>query len=183
DVAVAQAAKETAFGRYTGVVPPDFHNWAGLKTTAGGGDSDPSAHARFPDDSTGVRAHLQHLSAYAGLQLPPGDVIVDPRYALVRRGSARTVEELGGKWAPSPDYGRSIVRDYLLPMIATVAADRTPAFPDVPPGHWAEEAIRQVTGRGIMRGYEDGTFRPDRPVTRAELAAVVAHILNSLPKN
>lgn len=41
-------------------------------------------------------------------------------------------------------------------------------------GHWAEESIRWCMEHGIMTGYEDGTFAPDKPVTRAELA-VVAH--------
>lgn len=177
EVAASQAAKETAFGRFTGVVPPEYHNWCGLKTAAGGSDSDPSAHARFKDDETGVRAHLQHLAAYAGLPLPPGDVIVDPRYALVRRGSASTVEDLGGKWAPSPDYGRSIVRDYLSPMIAAAEADRAPVFSDVSPEHWAASAIHTVARRGIMRGYDDGTFRPDAPLTRAEAAAIIDKII------
>ncbi|MGE5482610.1 MAG: glucosaminidase domain-containing protein [Bacteroidota bacterium] len=116
EVAYAQSAKETGFGAFTGAVTPDFHNWCGLKTRDANGD-DPDDHARFPDDRTGVRAHLQHLAAYAGLPLPPGDPVVDPRYDLVSKGSARYVEDLGGRWAPNPEYGRSIVRDYLTDML------------------------------------------------------------------
>ena len=40
-------------------------------------------------------------------------------------------------------------------------------------GHWAEEAIRWCMEMGLMRGYEDGTFQPDKPVTRAELAVIL----------
>lgn len=40
-------------------------------------------------------------------------------------------------------------------------------------GHWAESAIRRVVKRGIMVGYTDGSFQPDKPVTRAELATVL----------
>ena len=39
--------------------------------------------------------------------------------------------------------------------------------------HWAEADIRWVLDRGLMKGYPDGSFQPDRPVTRAELAAVL----------
>ncbi len=46
-------------------------------------------------------------------------------------------------------------------------------FPDVPEGAWYEGFAKVVSDLGIMRGYEDGTFRPDQPVTRAELAKVV----------
>lgn len=41
-------------------------------------------------------------------------------------------------------------------------------------GHWAEEAIVSAASAGIMAGYGDGTFRPDRPVTRSELATVLS---------
>ena len=40
-------------------------------------------------------------------------------------------------------------------------------------GHWAAEHIRWAIDSGIMTGYEDGTWQPDKPVTRAELAAVL----------
>ena len=40
-------------------------------------------------------------------------------------------------------------------------------------GHWAEESIRRVRAAGLMQGYPDGSFRPDRPVTRAELAVIL----------
>jgi len=37
-------------------------------------------------------------------------------------------------------------------------------------GHWAEEDIKLVVEKGIMKGYPDGTFQPDKPLTRAEYA-------------
>lgn len=121
EAAYAQAAKETGFGRFGGVITRDYNNWCGLKTEQGGGNYDPAAHQRFPDDRAGVLAHLQHLAAYAGL--PVAGEIVDPRYKWVKKGCAPTVEALGGKWAPSPDYGLSIVRDYLAGMLDTPAPD------------------------------------------------------------
>ncbi|MBO8162357.1 MAG: N-acetylmuramoyl-L-alanine amidase [Brevibacillus sp.] len=119
EVAYAQSAKETAFGRFGGTVDRSYHNWCGLKTREGGASGDPGAHARFPDDETGVRAHLQHLALYAGLEVQ-GD-IVDPRHFPWLKGTAVTVEALGGRWAPSADYGVSIVRDYLEPLQNTEA--------------------------------------------------------------
>lgn len=44
-------------------------------------------------------------------------------------------------------------------------------------GHWAEKEIEEVKAAGIMTGYEDGNFKPDVPITRAEVAAVVAKLL------
>lgn len=37
-------------------------------------------------------------------------------------------------------------------------------------GHWAEKAIDEITNAGIMNGFPDGTFRPDEPMTRAQVA-------------
>lgn len=117
EVALAQAAHETGWGRFSGVVPPEFHNWCGLKVAHGGADDDPFAHARFPDDETGVLAHVQHLAAYAGGPHPQavGDPVVDPRLALVSWGSAPLVEDLGKRWAPDRNYGlriAAIVREF-----------------------------------------------------------------------
>ncbi|MGB9920579.1 MAG: S-layer homology domain-containing protein [Moorellales bacterium] len=44
-------------------------------------------------------------------------------------------------------------------------------------GHWAEGEILSLARAGILFGYPDGTFRPDRPVTRAELAALLTRVL------
>lgn len=43
-------------------------------------------------------------------------------------------------------------------------------------GHWAEKEIRWCLDKGLMKGYPDGSFQPDKPVTRAELAAVLRRI-------
>lgn len=40
-------------------------------------------------------------------------------------------------------------------------------------GHWAEDAILYVMENGLMKGYPDGTFQPDKAVTRAELAEIL----------
>lgn len=40
-------------------------------------------------------------------------------------------------------------------------------------GHWAEKSIRRTISRGLMQGYPDGSFQPDKPVTRAELAVIL----------
>lgn len=119
DAMYSQSAKETAFGNHGGVLTAAFNNFAGIKVAAGGDNYDKLAHERFATVEDGVRAHFNHMSSYVGLApigTPHG------RYHIVKAlpwaGSIRTVEELGAKWAPNPDYGSSIVRDYLDPMIA-----------------------------------------------------------------
>ena len=50
-------------------------------------------------------------------------------------------------------------------------------FSDVS-GHWAEGYIAYAAGLGFVQGYEDGTFRPDEPITRAEVATLMNNSLN-----
>ena len=116
-VFVAQAAKETGFGKFGGVIDASFFNSGGLKTTAGGDNSDPAAHQRFRDWNRGTRAHCAHLALYAGVvTVAQAKRLGDPRAFAEVRGVAPTVQELGGTWAPARDYGRSIVRDLLRPL-------------------------------------------------------------------
>jgi hypothetical protein len=49
-------------------------------------------------------------------------------------------------------------------------------------GNWAEPFIRVLTEKGIIAGYPDGTFQPDRPVTRAEFAALVNKAFPDAPE-
>ena len=60
------------------------------------------------------------------------------------------------------------------------AAGATP-FTDIA-GHWAEDYIYAAYALGWVQGFGDGTFRPDRQITRAEVAALVNRALNRLPE-
>ena len=108
DVAFAQALKETGYFRYGGTVTPDQNNYCGLGTT-----SRTVKGGYFPTARMGVRAHIQHLLAYASTRLPE-QPIVDPRYSLVRSTygdeTMGTWTDLNGRWAvPGYTYGQSIM--------------------------------------------------------------------------
>lgn len=59
-------------------------------------------------------------------------------------------------------------------------------FPDVPTSHWARAVIDAAADQGWVGGFEDGTFRPDEPVTRAQAVSMIGratvHIHNRLQK-
>ncbi|RIX59394.1 S-layer homology domain-containing protein [Paenibacillus nanensis] len=78
---------------------------------------------------------------------------------------------------------RNITRAEMA-KLAALLLDASPAsgagFADVS-GGWAEDAILAVQGAGIMRGYEDGTFRPEQPLTRAEAVTVINRVLGRGP--
>lgn len=108
DVAFAQALKETGFFRYGGTVTPDQNNYCGLGTT-----STEIKGAYFATSQIGVRAHIQHLLAYASTRRPVRPV-VDPRYNLVRNVYGTITlgnwQDLNGRWAvPGDSYGQSIL--------------------------------------------------------------------------
>lgn len=108
DVAFAQALKETGYFRYGGTVTPDQNNYCGLGTT-----SSTVKGVYFSSAQLGVRAHIQHLLAYASTR-QPATPVVDPRYALVRSlygsNTLNTWRDLNGRWAvPGHTYGQSIM--------------------------------------------------------------------------
>src|SRR5665647_3691703 len=44
-------------------------------------------------------------------------------------------------------------------------------------GHWAQVSIQLLVDKGIINGYEDGTFRPNNPITRAEFCKIITSAL------
>ena len=55
------------------------------------------------------------------------------------------------------------------------------AFPDIS-GHWARQYINEAAAIGIVTGYEDGTFRPQKPIPRAEAMTMVNRTLGRAPE-
>ena len=131
-LAYVQAAKETGYGRFGGVLDESFHNPCGLKVPSGGDDYDPNAHKRFDNWEQGIIAHLDHLALYSGAKGYPKTVYVeswkaeslsinetyDPRHigwfgtTSGILGKATNAIDLGNKWAPSSSYGVDLFRMY-----------------------------------------------------------------------
>ncbi|GAB1539052.1 hypothetical protein NUACC21_17170 [Scytonema sp. NUACC21] len=55
-----------------------------------------------------VRAHIQHLKAYASLE-PLVQEVVDPRFRFVARGIATFIDQLSGRWSADLEYGNKIM--------------------------------------------------------------------------
>lgn len=102
DVAVCQMCLETGFLRFTGSVSRYQNNFCGLGAVNAWSEGD-----RFNSLEEGVRAHIQHLKAYASYD-PVESRLVDKRFMNVRRGSVVTIHDLTGRWAADPDYGSKI---------------------------------------------------------------------------
>ncbi len=65
-----------------------------------------------------------------------------------------------------------VTMSLLLATVVPGASAAEAAFGDIS-GHWAEDVIVKWADSGLLSGYPDGTFRPDEPVTRAELSKIL----------
>jgi hypothetical protein len=108
------------------------------------------------------------------------DIVGDPWYAL----AANALHELGiitGYQDGSFGANRAITRAEFTALIvrfvgAAQAGENT--FPDVPQNHWAADAIATAADYGWVTGYDDGSFRPDAHITRAEAVKLINALLN-----
>ncbi len=105
DCAFVQMCLETGFLRYGGLVTKEMHNYCGL----GAIDAEHPGEV-FATEAEGVRAHIQHLHAYATTEdVPLVNECIDRRYKWVNpRGKAPSVFELAGTWAADKDYGTKL---------------------------------------------------------------------------
>ena len=81
----------------------------------------------------------------------------------------------------SQDNGGMVAEKTRYPqMIVAVCRPQyqpEPAPADDITGHWAEESIRWCIEHGLMKGYPDGSFQPDKGVTRAEMATILKRLV------
>lgn len=102
DLAFVQMCLETGFLGYGNLVLPEMNNFCGL----GAMDAEHPGEY-FESEQIGVRAHIQHLQAYATTaEVELKQELVDPRYSWPHRTKlAHTVYDLAGNWAADPEYG------------------------------------------------------------------------------
>lgn len=122
DIAFAQSCLETGNFKFTGsAVTLAQNNFCGMGVTSNG-----MTGASFETPQLGIRAQIQHLKAYANTQ-PLKTECIDPRFSLVTRGTAPTVQYLGiqenpvrAGWSAGADYGVKILN--ILEHILTYPA-------------------------------------------------------------
>ncbi|UVI29934.1 S8 family peptidase [Paenibacillus spongiae] len=128
------------------------------------------------------------------------DIPFDRQYYELRMDADKVVSgmrDIDGHWAESPivqlsslgiiggsgsyrfNPDRSITRAEAVSMLARTlspaAAKAGPmSFTDVKTGHWANASIMRSVRSGWVGGYVDGTFKPDQPITREEMAVILS---------
>ena len=103
DIAFCQMCLETGFLQFDGDVQPEQNNFGGIGAIGNGARGD-----SFSDRRIGIRAQIQHLKAYATTK-PLVQPLVDPRFGLVKRGTAPLVGQLAGRWAEDINYDKKIM--------------------------------------------------------------------------
>ena len=105
DCAFVQMCLETGFLKFGNLVTPEMHNYCGL----GSMDADHPGEV-FATEQLGVRAHTQHLHAYATTEdITLNNECIDRRYKYVKpRGKAPTIYQLAGTWAMDKNYATKL---------------------------------------------------------------------------
>lgn len=176
DVAWAQALKETGYFKYGGIVLPEQNNYSGLGALNNNAKGDA---AIFESPRIGARAQIQHLKAYASIETLKLQC-VDPRFHLVKRGSAKYVEWLGYEdnpnstgWAwPGKGYGYDIIKI----MESTLKEPKEiPVEDNIP--KWQKDAFDKLVERKIINTPVAWENRLGETITIGEVMGILANMI------
>jgi outer membrane protein assembly factor BamB len=151
------------------------------------GSTDKTFHAVNPTTGEVLWKFAEGNSLYSAATVDGNGVIyfgsADGKlYALNANGEKKWSFDAGAVVAAPPAIGKDGTvyfgsADGNLYALEETPASPTPttsptptSFPDVPSGYWAYGEIMGLVGAGAIKGYPDGTFKPEFPVTRAEFA-------------
>ena len=83
-----------------------------------------------------------------------------------------------GKFTVKAPTLRSEVAAILAEGLDVVTPESFNPYSDIDSAYWAKDLIYKVTEKGIMIGYPSGVFKPDQPITKAEIFATIAQLIN-----
>lgn len=95
----------------------------------------------------------------------------DAVYAAWDAGLMNGVGE--GLFAPNATLDRATLATVLYREAGEPAAKGTASFTDIAEGQWYTDAVNWAAEQGVVNGYPDGTFRPEAPITRQEMATML----------
>ncbi|MCR2805246.1 invasin domain 3-containing protein [Paenibacillus soyae] len=84
-----------------------------------------------------------------------------------------------GRFAPEEEVTRAEFATLLVRALDVGGAGGAGEFTDVPENAWYAEAVRSAFEAGIIQGFADGTFQPDAPVTRQQMAVMLVRAITA----
>lgn len=79
-----------------------------------------------------------------------------------------------GTFRPDQSITRAETAAMMARIIKLETKESSTTYKDIPNTYWAKDSIIALTTQHLMNGYADGTFRPEQPITRAEMAPILA---------
>lgn len=135
-------------------------------------DVDPAMGNAFQE----AAAHITFVFSVEDNELPPPPLELDKHDAYICGYPDDTVK-------PERQITRAEVATIFYRLLQDEAREnvwsRTNSYSDVASGAWYNSAVSTLTNAGILTGYEDGTFCPDAPITRAEFATIAARFYHA----
>ncbi|MEJ8303563.1 S-layer homology domain-containing protein [Saccharibacillus sacchari] len=119
------------------------------------------------DGKLGLEITANHFSTFT--------VVNVEKWGSTLIASPYIVGYANGSFQPA----KNITRAELAAIVGRITGvtEGTATFSDVKNGSWAAEVVGPAAASGVMTGYSDGTFKPNAPITRGELAAALAKLL------
>ncbi|MCL1493895.1 MAG: DUF1565 domain-containing protein [Pseudanabaena sp. Salubria-1] len=112
---------------------------------------------------------------------PGQNIFQNNKQTDINNASGVTVVAIGNQVDPKRVQGSVSLVQPSSP-ITSPSTPTTPtaqvAFKDVPNNYWAQTFILELASRNIIKGFPDGSFRPNDPVTRAQFAALLSQAMN-----
>ncbi len=144
------------------------------------GQSDVTLYAVYTYEENGKIWYTSRVPDGEYDPYDPSNLFLDMPYGTWYYASVRYALSIGlvngytdGTFRPTASIRRSEVVTILYRMSGCPEPEGMAAFSDVPAASWYAKAVCWATENGIVTGYTDGTFRPDQPVTRAQLAVLL----------
>ncbi|MFZ4729220.1 MAG: S-layer homology domain-containing protein [Pseudanabaena sp.] len=112
---------------------------------------------------------------------PGQNIFQNNKQTDINNASGVTIVAIGNQVDPKRVQGSVSLVQPSSP-ITSPSTPTTPttqvAFKDVPANYWAQTFIQELASRNIIKGFPDGSFRPNDPVTRAQFAALLSQAMN-----
>ncbi|NUN64635.1 DUF1565 domain-containing protein [Pseudanabaena biceps] len=109
---------------------------------------------------------------------PGQNIFQNNKQSDINNASGVTVTAIGNQVDPKRIIGSVEIVQPTSPISSPTTPTVQVTFTDVPSNYWAQTFIQELAARNIIKGFPDGSFRPNAPVTRAQFAALLSQAMN-----